>query len=133
MSLDFLKAKHILSAVALHSLGEASHDNIQFSYTIFIQILTANCMGMHFLTVNKCFALLLSNMKTHLTRQEKQEFLSMTVIYTLLASTAVEPGLLNCPKAETRQPQVPLGEAESGNCSLAVTMERGPCSYLGAE
>lgn len=125
VSSDFLKTEHI------YSLGQASCDNFHLSYLSFIQIMTANCMGMHFLAVNKCFPLLLFNMKAHLTGHEKLEFLSMTVIHMLLASTTVGRGWLSCHKSETRQPQVPLGEA--GNSSLAVCMEHGPCSYPGAE
>lgn len=65
VSLDFLKAEYVLSVAALHSLGQASCDTFHLSYIIFIQILTANCMRMYFLTANKSFHLLLFN-KRHI-------------------------------------------------------------------
>lgn len=77
VSLDFLNAENILSAIA----GQTSRDHFHLSCIIFIEILTANCMGMHFLTVNKRFPSLLFNVKDHLTEHEKQEFLPMTVIH----------------------------------------------------
>ena len=36
----------------------------------------------------------------------------MTVVHMLLASTTVGPGCLSCHTSETKQPLVPLGEAE---------------------
>lgn len=76
VSLEFLNSEHILSAIA----GQTSRDHFHLSCIIFIQILTANCMGMHFLTVYKHFPSLLFNKKVHLTEHEKQEFLPMAVI-----------------------------------------------------
>lgn len=53
ISLYFLKAEHILSAVALHALGQASYNIFQLSYIILNQIQTAACMEVYSLPINK--------------------------------------------------------------------------------
>lgn len=131
VSLDFLKAEHILSPVALYSLGQASCDNFHLSYIIFIQILTANCMGMHFLTVINvlpCCSLTRRHISQGMRNRNFYQWLSY-VCYLL-------PPWWMAKLSQIRDKAAPgtLGWGwEAGNCSLAVCMEHGPCSYPGAE